>query len=116
MIWAAVGIVLGILVGVYSNLQIPLELTKYSAVIIMGLLDALFGAIRAETTNDKFNGYIFVSGLIFNIILSIFITILGEKLGLDLYLAAAFVFTFRIFTNVGVTRRYIVENYLNKKK
>jgi len=116
MIWALIGIIFGIGLGLATNVSIPLELTKYSAVIIMGLLDALFGAIRAETTNDQFNGIIFVTGLIFNIILSVFITILGDKLGLDLYLAAAFVFTFRIFTNVGVTRRYIVENYLSSVK
>jgi hypothetical protein len=58
----------------------------------MGVLDALFGAIRAEATNDQFDGIIFITGLLFNIVLSVTITILGDKLGLDLYLAAAFVF------------------------
>ncbi len=114
MLWAFLGITIGILIGLGLNLSIPLELTKYSAVIIMGILDALFGGIRAESTNDHFSGIIFVTGLVFNIILSLAITILGDKLGLDLYLAAAFVFTFRIFTNVGVTRRYLLEKYLQK--
>ena len=117
MIWAFFGIVIGVILGVSSNASIPLELTKYSAVIIMGILDAIFGAIRAEATHDKFNGVIFISGLIFNIFLSVVITILGDRLGLDLYLAAAFVFTFRIFTNVGATRRFLIETYfLNKEK
>ncbi len=116
MVWAFVGILVGIIVGFSLNISIPIELTKYTAVVIMGILDALFGAIRAETTNDKFDQNIFITGLAFNIIISIIITILGDKLGLDLYLAAAFVFTFRIFTNVGATRRYILENYLTRKK
>ncbi len=116
MIWALLGILIGILIGFTVNLSIPIELTKYTAVVIMGTLDALFGAIRAEATNDKFDGSIFISGLLFNILLSILITVLGDKLGLDLYLAAAFVFTFRIFTNVGTTRRYLLEKYLAKKR
>jgi len=116
MTWAFLGILIGTIVGLARNFSIPIELTKYSAVIIMGILDALFGAIRAEATNDQFDGVIFMTGLIFNIVLSVVITILGDKLGLDLYLAAAFVFTFRIFTNMGATRRYLLDRYLAKTK
>jgi small basic protein len=116
MTWAFLGILIGVIIGLALNFSIPIELTKYSAVIIMGILDALFGAIRAETTNDQFDGIIFMTGLGFNIVLSVLITVLGDKLGLDLYLAAAFVFTFRIFTNVGATRRYILDRYLLKSK
>ena len=116
MVWALLGILIGILVGLTINYPIPLELTKYTAVVIMGILDALFGAIRAEVTKDQFNAVIFITGLLFNVILSIAITLLGDKLGLDLYLAAAFVFTFRIFSNVGITRRAILQNLLQEKK
>lgn len=115
MIWAILGITIGILIGLTINYPIPLELTKYSAVVIMGILDALFGAIRAEVTKDQFNATIFITGLVFNIILSIAITLLGDKLGLELYLAATFVFTFRIFSNVGITRRAILQNLLSAK-
>lgn len=116
MVWAIIGIITGILIGLAINYPIPLELTKYSAVVIMGILDALFGAIRAEVTKDKFNSLIFITGLIFNIILAIAVTLLGEKLGLELYLAATFVFTFRIFSNVGITRRAILQNVIRTKK
>ena len=115
MIFALLGIIIGILIGLTINYPIPLELIKYSAVIIMGILDALFGAIRAEVTKDQFNSMIFVTGLLFNIILSIAITLLGDKLGLELYLAATFVFTFRIFSNVGITRRAILQNLFHAK-
>ncbi len=116
MIWSFIGILTGLIIGMTINYPIPLELTKYSAVIIMGILDALFGAIRAELTKDQFNAVIFITGLLFNIILSIAITLLGDKLGLDLYLAATFVFTFRIFSNVGITRRAMIQNMINKEK
>ncbi len=116
MIWAIVGIVIGIVLGLGINFPIPLELTKYSAVVIMGILDALFGAIRAEITNDRFDAIIFITGLFFNIILSIAITLLGDKLGLDLYLAATFVFTFRIFSNIGTTRRAVLQSLVENKE
>lgn len=115
MIWALLGIIIGIFTGLALNFPIPLELTKYSAVVIMGILDALFGAIRAEVTKDRFNSMIFITGLLFNIVLSIAITLLGDKLGLELYLAATFVFTFRIFSNVGITRRSILLNLMKQK-
>jgi small basic protein len=115
MIWAILGIFIGIIIGLTVNFPIPLELTKYTAVIIMGILDALFGAIRAEVTKDQFNAMIFITGLLFNVILSVAIALLGDKLGLDLYLAATFVFTFRIFSNVGITRRAILQNLLHTK-
>ncbi len=115
MIWALIGIIIGIIMGLAINYPIPIELTKYTAVIIMGILDALFGAIRAEVTKDQFNALIFITGLVFNIVLSIAITLLGDKLGLELYLAATFVFTFRIFSNVGITRRAVIQSIFNKK-
>ena len=116
MIWSVLGILFGIIIGVVFNVPIPLAFTRYTAVVIIGLLDSIFGAIRAEVTNDKFNITIFISGAFFNAILAIGITYLGEKLGLNLYLAATVVFTFRIFQNVGITRRVLLENWMNKKK
>lgn len=116
MLWALVGILLGILAGLSADVTIPLEYTHYTAVIIIGLLDALFGAIRAEVTRDRYSVTIFLTGLLFNILLAVGITFLGDKLGLDLYLAATVVFTFRIFTNVGATRRALIERWMARKK
>lgn len=116
MVWSIFGVLLGIIIGVVFHVPIPLAFTRYTAVVIIGLLDAIFGAIRAEVTNDKFNITIFISGVFFNALLAIGITYLGEKLGLNLYLAATVVFTFRIFQNVGITRRVLLENWMKKKE
>ncbi|MFA7277552.1 MAG: small basic family protein [Candidatus Gracilibacteria bacterium] len=116
MIWALLGILFGILLGLGINVTIPVVYTKFSAVILIGILDALFGAIRAEITRDQYNAVIFISGLFFNVILALVITYLGDKLGLDLYLAATVVFTFRIFSNVGITRRALLQRWLEKQK
>lgn len=116
MLWAILGILAGILIGLGVDYTIPLEYTKYTAVTLLGVLDALFGAIRAEIAKDQYNAIIFITGLFFNIILALGITYLGDKMGLDLYLAATVVFTFRIFSNVGITRRSVLENILEKQK
>ncbi len=116
MIWAFLGILIGLLLGLGINITIPVIYTKFSAVILIGILDALFGAIRAEITKDQYNAAIFISGLFFNIILALVITYLGDKLGLDLYLAATVVFTFRIFSNVGITRRALLQRWLENHK
>lgn len=112
MLFAAIGIMIGILIGLFTKIQIPLEYTRYSAVVILGILDALFGAIKAEMGKNEYNSLIFVSGLLFNILLSIGITFLGDHLGLDLYLAATVVFTFRIFSNVGIIRRFLMQKWI----
>lgn len=116
MIWAFLGIVLGVLLGVVLNVDIPTEYARYTAVIILGMGDAIFGALRAEIHNDKFSPIIFISGIIFNILLAVGITALGDQLGLDLYLAATIVFTFRIFANLGVIRRTLMERFRHNKK
>lgn len=116
MIWALLGILIGILVGLGIDYTIPFAYTKFTAVVLVGILDALFGAIRAEVTKDQYDAMIFISGLFFNIILALVITYLGDKLGLDLYLAATVVFTFRIFSNVGITRRALLQRLMEKRK
>jgi len=116
MVWALLGILIGILLGLGVDYTIPFAYTKFTAVVLVGILDALFGAIRAEVTKDQYDAMIFISGLFFNIILALVITYLGDKLGLDLYLAATVVFTFRIFSNVGITRRALLTRLLEKRR
>jgi len=110
MIYAAIGILVGIIIGLNISYTIPIEYIKYSAVLIIGILNSLFGALKASLTKDEdYNQTSFLTGLGFNIVLALGITLLGEKLGLDLYLAVTVAFILRIFSNLGAVRREIVE-------
>ena len=51
-----------------------------------------------------------MSGFFVNAILAMLLTYLGQKLNVDIYLAAIIVFVGRMFNNLGIIRRY----YLNK--
>lgn len=115
MAFALIGILLGIVVGWFLPFTIPIEYTRYTAVVILGIVDSLIGAMRAQLSHDNYDPGIFATGLFFNILLAFGITLLGDMLGLDLYLAATVVFTFRIFRNVGISRRAIFDLYLKKK-
>ncbi len=115
MIFALIGILLGIIIGWFLPFTIPIEYTRYTAVVILGIIDALIGAIRAQLTKDSYDPWIFTTGLFFNILLSLGITLFGDMLGLDLYLAATVVLTFRIFRNVGIARRALFDLYLDKR-
>lgn len=109
MFFALIGILLGIVIGWFLPFTIPIEFTRYTAVVILGIFDALIGAIRAQLAKDHYDQWLFATGLFFNILLALGITLFGDLLGLDLYLAATVVFTFRIFSNVGIARRALLE-------
>lgn len=115
MAFALIGILLGIIIGWLLPFTIPIEYTRYTAVVILGIVDAVVGAIRAQLAKDNYDPWLFTTGLFFNILLALVITLFGDMLGLDLYLAATVVFTFRIFSNVGISRRALFDLYLKKR-
>src|SRR3989304_8373851 len=103
MIWGILGILICLVIGYFFPVAIPVEFARYTAVGIMGILDALFGAFKSNLQKE-FNIMVFVSGLLFNMFLAVIITWLGDRLSLDLYLAVLVFFTFRIFNNIAVIR------------
>ena len=108
MYFVFIGILLGILVGSFLKINIPPEYARYTAVAILGVIDSIFGALRSET-EYKYDSVIFVTGLLFNMALAIFITYVGDKLNVELYLAVVIAFTIRIFLNIGIIRTISIE-------
>lgn len=60
---------------------------------------------------DAFDNVIFISGFITNTLLAAGLAYLGDRLGLELYLAAVVVFGARLFQNLGIIRRYLLKKY-----
>ena len=104
--------VLGIAVGLNAPI-ISYTYSSYLAIAIIAALDSVFGGILA-TVKKNFNLTIFLTGFFGNAILAILLTILGEKLNVDIYLAAIVVFVGRIFTNLAIIRRYYVDKLMKK--
>lgn len=106
------GCVLGAIIGINAPM-ISYTYSSYLAIAVIAALDTVFGGI-ASVVNKKFDIKIFITGFFGNAILAILLTMLGEKLNVDIYLAAIVVFVWRMFMNLGTIRRYYVEKWSNK--
>jgi small basic protein len=85
----------------------------YVAVAILAAIDSVFGAIRSSMEN-RFDSIIFISGFITNAILAGFLAYIGDYLGIPLYYAAVFAFGVRLFQNLAIVRRLLIDNYREK--
>lgn len=109
-----VGCILGALIGMNVPV-IPYTYSSYLAIGIVAALDTVFGGINS-ILNKHFDMKIFISGFFGNAILAMLLTYLGEKLNVDIYLAAIFVFVGRMFNNLGYIRRFYIEKLTKKRK
>ena len=109
-----IGCILGAIIGINAPV-ISYTYSSYLAIAIIAALDSVFGGI-ASVINKNFDLKIFISGFFGNAILAILLTILGQRLNVDIYLAAIVVFVWRMFMNLGTIRRYYVEKWTNKIK
>lgn len=110
------GLIVGIVLGLYSEIRVPDEYSNYLSIAVLAALDTLFGGIRAHLQNN-YDDKVFVSGFFFNILLAASLAFLGVHLGVDLYLAAVFAFGVRLFQNIAVIRRILLSKWsLSKEK
>lgn len=114
MIYIAIiiGCILGAIIG--SNAPvISYTYSSYLSIAIIAAIDSVFGGISA-VLKKQFDLKIFLTGFFGNAILAMALTYLGNKLNVDIHLAAIVVFVGRMFTNLAIIRRYYVEK-LSKK-
>lgn len=113
MIYIAIllGCVIGAVLGSFAPV-ISYTYSSYLSIAIIAALDTVFGGI-ASVIKGNFDLKIFLSGFFGNAILSIGLTYLGEKLNVDIYLAAIVVFVGRMFTNLAIIRRYYIDKWVN---
>ena len=107
-----IGCIIGAIIGVNIP-TIPYTYSGYLAIAIIAALDSVFGGI-SSTLKKNFDLKIFVTGFFGNAILSILLTYLGQKLNVDIYLAAIVVFVGRMFNNLAIIRRYYLEKWDKK--
>ena len=107
-----VGCVLGAIVGINSPI-IPYSYSSYLAIAIIAALDSVFGGITG-TLKGEFDFKVFISGFFCNSILSMLLTYLGNKLNVDIYLAAIVVFVGRMFLNLTIIRKYYIDKWSKK--
>ena len=107
-----IGCILGALIGMNTPM-ISYTYSSYLAIAIIAALDSVFGGITS-VIKKNFDLKIFITGFFGNAILAILLTILGQKLNVDIYLAAIVVFVGRMFVNLAIIRRYYIDKWLRK--
>jgi small basic protein len=109
-----VGLSVGVVFGFMFNFSFPTEYAFYITMALLAALDSLLGAARSHL-EGRYNNLIFISGFIVNAVLAGVLTYLGDLLGVPLYYAAILVFGGRLFNNLAVIRRIIIDRYIRKK-
>jgi len=107
-----IGCILGAIVGINSPI-ISYSYSSYLAIAIIAALDSVFGGTTG-TLKGEFDFKVFISGFFCNSILSMLLTYLGNKLNVDIYLAAIVIFVGRMFTNLTIIRKFYIEKWSEK--
>ena len=105
IIVAVLFVFLGVLLGLLSPVTIPITHARYTAISLLAALDSIFCAYNAYIAGS-FEARVFFSGLITNMALAAGLTYFGDKLGVDLSIAAIVAVGVRIFNNWGAIRRH----------
>jgi small basic protein len=101
---AALGLLVGIVLGLVLQPDVPLSLEPYLPIAVVAALDAVFGGLRAYL-DGIFDDKSFVS----NVVIAAAIVWLGDQLGVggQLSTGVIVVLGIRIFSNVAAIRRHL---------
>lgn len=102
-----IGLLAGAVIGVLSGFSIPTAFARYTAIAILAGMDSVLGGVRSEM-EGKFSTSIFLSGFFVNSLLAGLLVYMGDRLGVDLYLAAIVAFGVRLFNNLAIIRRRLI--------
>ena len=108
-----IGLAAGLLLGFVFPIHVPPQLTLYVGVALLTALDSALGGLRARIKGE-FRLAIFLSGTFGNAVIAVFLTWLGEKMGIPIFQAAVLVFGTRMFRNFAEIRRELLT--LREKK
>ncbi|SNC60193.1 Small basic protein [Kytococcus aerolatus] len=105
---ALIGLVIGILLGLWLQPEVPLWLEPYLPVAVIAALDAVFGGLRAHL-EGIFSEKVFVVSFLSNVVVAAVIVYLGDQLGVGSQLTTGVVVVLglRIFSNVASVRRLV---------
>jgi small basic protein len=105
---AALGLLLGIVLGLVLRPDVPLALDPYLPIAVVAALDAVFGGLRAYL-DGIFDDKVFVISFVSNVLIASGIVFLGDQLGVggQLSTGVIVVLGIRIFSNVAAIRRHL---------
>jgi small basic protein len=105
---AVLGLVLGIVAGLFFQPAVPSGLEPYLPIAVVAALDAVFGGLRA-VLDGIFDDRVFTVSFVSNIVVAGLIVYLGDQLGVGSQLSTGVVVVLgiRIFSNAAAIRRHL---------
>ncbi|TCD54796.1 DUF1290 domain-containing protein [Alloscardovia theropitheci] len=105
---AVLGIIVGVVIGLFVHTDIPVWLQPYLPIMVVAALDALLGAARAFFERN-FSDRVFVISFLSNVVIAVLLVYIGTLLGVSSQLTTAVIVVLgiRIFSNVSAIRRFI---------
>lgn len=103
---AAIGLVIGIVLGIVFQPGVPLWLQPYLPIAVVAAIDAVFGGVRA-LLDDVFDDRVFVVSFLSNVMIAGLLVFLGDQLGVggQISTGVVVVLAMRIFSNAAAIRR-----------
>ena len=102
------GLLVGVGLGLIVKFDVPTSYARYLSIAVLAVLNSGLGGLRAFL-GRSFALRVFLGGLLLNTALATLITFLGDRLGVNLYLAAAVALSVRVFHNLATLRRITVK-------
>ena len=107
MLLPVAGVVVGFIIGLLLEIQVPIAYAKYTSVALLASLDSVFGGMRSGI-EGIFDNTVFISGFFTNALLASGMVFIGERIGIDLYYVALLAFGLRVFQNIAIIRRHFL--------
>ncbi|KYZ74898.1 hypothetical protein AXX12_15055 [Anaerosporomusa subterranea] len=107
MLLPVAGVVVGFIIGLLFEIQVPIAYAKYTSVALLASLDSVFGGMRSGIEGN-FDNTVFITGFFTNALLASGMVYIGERIGIDLYYVALLAFGLRVFQNIAIIRRNLL--------
>lgn len=107
--FAFLGLIAGIVLGVVLQPSLPVALTPYLPIAIVAAFDAILGATRSYL-EGVFSDRVFLVSFLSNVLIAGLIVFVGDQIGVGSQLSTGVVVVLgiRIFTNAAAIRRALL--------
>lgn len=107
-------LIVGFLLIYNLQLDVPATYADYLSLAILAGLDSICGGVRAKL-EENFDEYVFTTGFFVNMALAASLAYLGDRLGVNIYLAVVVALGVRIFQNLGRIRGRVTARLLHRR-
>lgn len=108
-------LLLGLAIGLLPSQDLKGPAGVYLAVACLAGLDTVCGGIKSNF-EGRFQTDVFISGFFTNCLLAFFLAWMGDKIGVDIFLVCGIIFGQRIFNNLSLIRRHLLNSYADWKR